>query len=195
MDWFITPTTVKKKNCWWATSHVRPSLPPEVQWLSIYHHGDIKTVLLAASPSSIITCYYPSPSLVLVVQNENTMKAHSCLHLQKCRLYEIKKKSHMDAQMTFKLNNPLLNNREVTVHKMVQYYSGNNTVAHMHVHKHKVIIHYITRLYRTTLRCGWSLSSLEILEFLFHFSLELNYEHFLCYVETSHLPHFCHILL
>jgi len=51
--------------------------------------------------------------------------------------------------MTFKLNN-----REVNVHKMVQYYSGNNTVAHMHVHKHKVIIHYITRLYRTTLCCG-----------------------------------------
>lgn len=56
--------------------------------------------------------------------------------------------------MTFKLNNPLLNNREVTVHKMVQYYSGNNIVAHMHVHKHKVIIHYIIRLYRTTLCCG-----------------------------------------
>jgi hypothetical protein len=42
----------------------------------------------------------------------------------------------MDAQTTFKLNNPLLNNWEVTVHKMVQYYSGNNIVAHMHVHKH-----------------------------------------------------------
>lgn len=33
--------------------------------------------------------------------------------------------------MTFKLNTPLLNNQEVTVHKIVQYYSGNNTVAHM----------------------------------------------------------------
>lgn len=32
--------------------------------------------------------------------------------------------------------NPLLNNREVTVHKMVQYYSSNNIVAHMHVHIH-----------------------------------------------------------
>lgn len=37
----------------------------------------------------------------------------------------------MNAQMTFKLNTPLLNNQEVTVHKIVQYYSGNNTVAHM----------------------------------------------------------------
>jgi hypothetical protein len=77
----------------------------------------------------------------------------------------------------------------VTVHKMVQYYSGNNIVAHMHVYIHTQSNNtlYNKTLYRTTLCCGWSLRSLEILEFLFHLSLELNYEHLLCYVKTSHL--------
>jgi len=65
----------KKKTVWWDTAHVRPSLSPEVQWLSTHYHRDIRTVLLAASPSFIITCYYPSPSPVLVVQNEKTMKS------------------------------------------------------------------------------------------------------------------------
>ena len=61
----------------------------------------------------------------------------------------------MDAWMIYKLHNPLLNNQEVTVHKMVQYYSGNNIVAHMHVHIHTQsnnTLHTKT-LYRTTLYC------------------------------------------
>ena len=153
MDWFITVTKVKKTvEC--DTAHIRPSLLPEVKWLTHRDTTEISEQFYLQHLHLTLSLFLTPPqALYSLFRMRKQWKVHSCLYLQKCRLYKIKKNhTWMHGWYTNCITHCWIIRRWL----YIKWYNITQVTILLHTcmytYTHKVIIHYIPRLY-TELHC------------------------------------------